>query len=165
MRQMPLLLMRPIKLLLGIVLQVRRTIRYLLVKLSNIVSNDFGTDAVWTRASDVRKKKNIADAVLGLGFINDLRPVTYQWKPNYEFPKDFAEYSEENHMTLDVTMHGLIAQEVKEALDKTGVERFAGWSEGADGCQRISAEAFVFPLIKAIQELTAKVTELEEKLK
>jgi trimeric autotransporter adhesin len=133
-------------------------------KLSNIVSNDFGTDAVWTRASDVRKKKNIADAVLGLGFINDLRPVTYQWKPNSEFPKDFAEYSEENHMTLDVTMHGLIAQEVKEALDKTGVERFAGWSEGADGCQRISAEAFVFPLIKAIQELTAKVTELEEKL-
>jgi trimeric autotransporter adhesin len=133
-------------------------------KLSNIVSNDFGTDAVWTRASDVRKKKNITDAVLGLGFINDLRPVTYQWKPNYEFPKDFAEYSEENHMTLDVTMHGLIAQEVKEALDKTGVERFAGWSEGADGCQRISAEAFVFPLIKAIQELTAKVTELEEKL-
>ena len=133
-------------------------------KASNIVSNDFGTDAVWTRASDVRKKKNIADAVLGLGFINDLRPVTYQWKPNSEFPKDFAEYSEENHMTLDVTMHGLIAQEVKEALDKTGVERFAGWSEGADGCQRISAEAFVFPLIKAIQELTAKVTELEEKL-
>jgi trimeric autotransporter adhesin len=133
-------------------------------KSSNIVSNDFGTDAVWTRASDVRKKKNIADAVLGLGFINDLRPVTYQWKPNYEFPKDFAEYSEKNHMTLDVTMHGLVAQEVKEALDKTGVERFAGWSEGADGCQRISAEAFVFPLIKAIQELTAKVTELEEKL-
>jgi trimeric autotransporter adhesin len=133
-------------------------------KSSNIVSNDFGTDAVWTRASDVRKKKNIADAVLGLGFINDLRPVTYQWKPNYEFPKDFAEYSEKNHMTLDITMHGLVAQEVKEALDKTGVERFAGWSEGADGCQRISAEAFVFPLIKAIQELTAKVTELEEKL-
>jgi len=133
-------------------------------KTSNIVSNDFGTDAVWSRASDVRKKKNIADAVLGLGFINDLRPVTYQWKPNYDFPEDFAEYSEENHMTLDVTMHGLVAQEVKEALDKTGVERFAGWNEGPDGSQRISAEAFVFPLIKAIQELSEKVTELEEKL-
>ena len=133
-------------------------------KASNIVSNDFGTDAVWSRASDVRKKKNIEDSALGLDFVNDLRPVTYEWKPNSEFPKDFAEYSEENHMTLGVTMHGLVAQEVKEALDKTGVERFAGWSEGPDGCQRISAEMYVFPLIKAIQELSEKVTELEEKL-
>ena len=46
-------------------------------------------------------------------------------------------------MTLDVTMHGLVAQEVKEALDKTGVEKFGGWSEDDDGCQRISKEMFV----------------------
>ena len=133
-------------------------------KASNIIQNEFDTDNAWTQSSDVRKKKNIADAVLGLNFVNDLRPVTYEWKPNNEFPKEFAEYGEENHMTLDVTMHGLVAQEVKEALDKTGVERFGGWKEDADGCQRISKEMFVFPLIKAVQELSAKVEELEDKL-
>ena len=101
--------------------------------------------------------------MLGLDFVNDLRPVTYQWKPSYDFPKDFVEYNEENQMRLDKTMHGLVAQEVKAALDKTGVERFGGWKEDKDGCQRISKEMFVFPLIKAVQELTARVKELEAK--
>jgi hypothetical protein len=129
-----------------------------------VVWNNFGTDNSWTRSSDVRKKKNIENAVLGLDFVNDLRPVTYEWKPNNELPEDFVEYSETNHMTLGVRMHGLIAQEVKTALDKTGVERFAGWQETSDGVQCISQEMFVFPLIKAIQELTAKVKELEDRL-
>ena len=133
-------------------------------KASNTMANEFDTDADWLQSSDVRKKKDIEDAVLGLDFVNDLRPVTYEWKPNYEFPKDFAEYSEENHMTLNVRMHGLVAQEVKAALDKTGVERFSGWKEDSDGCQRISKEAFVIPLIKAVQELSAEVKELKEKL-
>jgi hypothetical protein len=133
-------------------------------KASNVIQNEFDTDNAWTYSSDVRKKKNIEDAVLGLDFVNDLRPVTYEWKPNYEFPKDFAEYNEENLMTLNVRMHGLVAQEVKAALDKTGVERFAGWREDPDGCQRISKEMFVIPLIKAVQELSDEVKELKEKL-
>mgnify|MGYP003133812776 CR=1 FL=1 len=133
-------------------------------KASNTVSNDFDTDNAWTQSSDVRKKRNIKDAKLGLDFINDLRPVTYQWKPNYDFPEDFPEYSKENNMNLDAVMHGMIAQEVKEAIDKSGVERFGGWKEDENGCQRLSKEMFVFPLIKAVQELTAKVEELESKL-
>ena len=61
-------------------------------------------------------------------------------------------------------MTGLVAQEVKEAIDKSGVERFAGWAKDREGVQQISKEMFVFPLIKAVQELTAKVEELELKL-
>jgi len=136
--------------------------QFIFGKPSNTVANEFDTDNAWTQSSDVRKKKNIKDAVLGLDFINDLRPVTYEWKPNNEFPKDFSEYSEENHMTLNVTMHGMIAQEVKAALDKTGVDRFGGWQEDDDGCQRLSKEMFVFPLIKAVQELSAEVKKLKE---
>jgi hypothetical protein len=128
------------------------------------VRNEFDTDAAWTQSSDARKKKDIEDAVLGLDFVNDLRPVTYEWKPNNEFPEDFAEYNEENFMTLDVRMHGLVAQEVKVALDKTGVERFAGWKEDSDGSQRISKEMFVIPLIKAVQELSAKNDALEARI-
>ena len=132
---------------------------------SNYVDNEFDTDNAWTRTSDVRKKKNIEDSTLGLGFINELRPVTFEWKPNNEFPKDFAEYSEENHMTLGVTMHGMIAQEVKAALDKAGVNDFGGWKEGDDGSQRIAQEMFVYPLIKAVQELSAEVTTLKQEIK
>ena len=64
-------------------------------------------------------------------------------------------------MTLNTTMTGLVAQEVKAALDKTGVERFAGWGEEEDGSQRISKEMFVIPLIKAVQELSTKNDSLE----
>ena len=60
-------------------------------------------------------------------------------------------------------MHGFIAQEVKVALDTAGVDTFAGWKlDERDGeTQRTSREMFVMPLIRAVQELSAKVTALE----
>ena len=134
-------------------------------KASNIVQNEFDTDAAWTRTSDVRKKRNIKNDILGLDFINKLKPVTFQWKPSNEFPKEWNEYSEENNMDLDTTMHGMIAQDVKQALDDVGVDTFGGWKEREDGSQVISREMFVTPLIKAVQELTEKNEKLENKIK
>ena len=62
-------------------------------------------------------------------------------------------------------MYGLIAQEVKESLDKHNITDFGGWSiEDKSSIQGISQEMFVHPLIKAVQELSAKVEELEDKL-
>jgi outer membrane murein-binding lipoprotein Lpp len=59
----------------------------------------------------------------------------------------------------------MIAQEVKTALDTAGVNTFAGWDEEEKTKQQmLSTEMFVFPLIKAVQELSAKVEELESKL-
>ena len=135
-------------------------------KASNVVTNDFDADANWSRSSDVRKKRNIHSQELGLDFINDLRTVRFQWKPSNEFPKEWRDYSEENNMDTDVIMHGFIAQEVKEALDKHASDndkKFSGWKEGDDGMQHTSREMFVIPLIKAVQELTARVKELEDK--
>ena len=60
-------------------------------------------------------------------------------------------------------MYGFIAQEVKTALDKHNITDFNGWTEGSDGVQGISYEMFVMPLVKAVQELSAKVTALEAK--
>ena len=63
--------------------------------------------------------------------------------------------------------HGFIAQEVKETIDnhpeiKDGFEM---WMEDdADGRQRIGEGALVTILTKAVQELSAKVEELEDKL-
>ena len=130
----------------------------------NVIQNEYDTDATWTRTSDRRKKRNIEDDTLGLEFINNLRTVTHQWKPSNEFPEEWDEYSEENTMNLDAVMHGMIAQEVKEALDKSGCDTFGGWDERSDGSQTVSREMFVIPLIKAVQELSAEVKELKEKL-
>jgi hypothetical protein len=135
---------------------------------SNVVSNDFDADANWSRSSDVRKKRNIHSQELGLDFINDLRTVRFQWKPSNEFPKEWNDYSEENNMDLDVIMHGFVAQEVKEALNKhasDGDKEFSGWKENEDGMQNTSREMFVIPLIKSVQELSAQVTTLQDEIK
>ena len=137
-------------------------------KASNVVTNDFDSDANWSRSSDRRKKREIYDQELGLDFVNDLRTVNFQWKPSNEFPKEWNDYSEENNMDTDVVMHGFIAQEVKEALDKHSSERdskFSGWKEGEDGMQHTSREMFVIPLIKAVQELSAQVDTLKAEIK
>ena len=105
---------------------------------------------------------------MGLSFINDLRTVTYKWKASHELDSSDSELShlykedpEDNLMDTDVIMHGLIAQEVKTALDSAGVSTFGGWSEDNTKVQQISREMFVIPLIKAVQELSAQVTALQ----
>ena len=70
-------------------------------------------------------------------------------------------------MDLDRVMHGFIAQEVKEALDKHASDQdknFTGWTVGEDGMQNTSREMFVIPLIKAVQELSAQVTTLQNEV-
>ena len=134
---------------------------------AGVVHNHFGSDASWTRVSDVRLKKNIEDTTLGLSFINDLRTVKYNWKPNHEIDQSDTEvahlYKEEaeNVMDTETTMHGFIAQEVKSALDTAGVEDWAGWIKDSNGVQMISREMFIIPLVKAVQELSAEVTALK----
>ena len=130
----------------------------------------------WTASSDERKKKNIQDVSLGLDFVNDLRTVTFQWRPAEERPEEWGHfhydkdedgndigeklYSETDTETVH---HGMIAQEVKAALDTAGVngENFEGWKAGKNGEQGVAPSAFVYPLIKAVQELSSKVEALE----
>ena len=135
-------------------------------KASNVVSNNFATNASFSRSSDVHKKTNIENDTLGLDFINDLRTVTFNWRPNTEFPEHYSDYHPTvSKMKTEVKLHGMIAQEVKAALDNQGVDTFGGWAEEKDGSQRISQEMFVHPLIKAVQELSAQVDELKTEIK
>ena len=134
-------------------------------KSGNIVYATFTSSATWTRTSDERLKTNIKDDPLGLSFIEKLRPVTYNWKPSNEVPKELSDhYSEENNMDTEVVMNGMLAQDVKAALDAVGVEQFEGWSVQKDGAQAISREMFITPLINAVKELSARVKELEAKV-
>ena len=114
-----------------------------------------------TVTSDVRTKKNIKDTKLGLEFINKLRPITYETKPSSEYPKEFG-VKEPSEKSSGKTWDGLIAQEVKEVIDEMDVE-FSGWEEGVNTKQRLAYGKFVMPLIKAVQELSARIKELEGK--
>ena len=129
------------------------------------VTNQFDSNANFSQSSDERLKTNIEDNDLGLDFINELKTKTYNWLPSNEVPKELtSHYDEENTKNTDVKMYGMLAQEVKAAMDKHGNPEFTGWMENSDGSQNVSREMFVIPLIKAVQELTKKVEELEAKL-
>ena len=133
---------------------------------TNHIENDFNADATWNYSSDVRQKTEIEDDTLGLDFINNIRPVVYKHKSPSEFPKEWSAYDADDREPMggDKKIHGLIAQEVKEALDEADVDSFGGWSEGDDGRQRVSREMFVTPLIKAVQELSSENKQLKDKL-
>ena len=123
---------------------------------------DWENDATWDRDSDERIKNITGDSPLGLDFLNAIPVKTFTWKARSEHPETFKSYDEEVTEPVNTNVNtGVIAQTVKAALDSAGVDYWAGWSEMSDGCQQVGESAFVFPLIKAIQELSAKVTALE----
>ena len=122
-----------------------------------------------TTSSDVNLKENIKETTLGLDFINDLRPVEYKWKDGTR-----------KHQ-------GFIAQEVRDVLDdkdsssdqgmwglntfKFDKEEFVTIDEDhPDGCtveerteerQSLRYHELIAPLVKAVQELAQKVSDLE----
>ena len=145
------------------------------IQLGNSSISTADIQVSWTVASDERVKDNITDAAIGLDFINALRPVTFTKIHPADYPTEIREnrykkggvdYDEETEAPIKdefdtTTVHdGLIAQEVKAAMNSLGVD-FSGWKEKADGRQGLQYEALVMPLIKAVQELSAKVTALE----
>lgn len=139
------------------------------------------------QTSDKRTKTEVKDALLGLNFINALRPVSYKWVEGSNkvirqvyLDKDGNEIPENQPIPDDATpgqiitepvqgkrTHwGLIAQEVKEAVDAAGVD-FGGWiltdKDNPDSQQALRYDQFIAPLIKAVQELSARIAELEAK--
>ena len=132
------------------------------------IYNQFTANATWTHTSDERMKKDIqTNTDCGLDFINDLRTVTYKWKAPSEHPEEFVSYNaDKTEAAHTEKMYGFIAQEVKAAMDTHNITDFAGWDclEEQGGQQGISYEMFVMPLVKAVQELSAKVTTLETKV-
>lgn len=113
------------------------------------------------QTSDQRLKKDIQESNLGLDFINNLNPVSYKF---IEGSKDLVD-GEYVSVPGSRTHYGLIAQEVKQVLDEAGIEDFGGWVkldlDNEDSDQALRYEEFISPLIKAVQELTARVQALE----
>ena len=106
-------------------------------------------------ASDERLKENMLELTDGLNKINKLKPISYNYKVGW------------NKDTEGRTKYGFGAQ-TTEKVDKLLVESFSDNDATLNGETinnplRVN-EKFIIPLlVKAIQELTAKVEALEAK--
>lgn len=133
--------------------------------------------------SDERLKTDVEDCPLGLEFIQSLRPVLYRWKsgsshitysvrhnPHYDPSMPGEEFAEEIHESeavphLGRRRHtGLLAQDVKAALDAAGVD-CGLWvlddKNDLGSAQSLRYDQFIAPLVRAVQQLTARVERLE----
>jgi len=133
---------------------------------TDYITCDFGENATWGHSSDKRIKKDIEDNSLGLEFVKKLRTVTFTKKAPSEYPKEFEQYDENvtERKYPNRKNYGFIAQEVKKAMDEVGHSEFPVWKENRDGMQELGEAELITPLVKAVQELSAKVEELESKL-
>ena len=106
--------------------------------------------------SDARDKADVRDTELGLAFIEKLRPVDFRW----DMREDYEDRSPDGTRKRARFHHGVIAQEV-QALDAGfgGVQDHS--LNGGDDVLTVGYDEFVAPLIKAVQELSARVRELE----
>lgn len=129
--------------------------------------------------SDRRTKNTIEDSDLGLDFINMLRPVSYFKNAHKKIgiQDENGDYlrDENENILYDLLPgkrrhYGLIAQEVRQVISDLGKTSFdfSGWGqhdpEDPESEQTLTYMEFISPAIKAIQELSAKVTSIEARL-
>ena len=145
---------------------------------TNALWNLGGTTLRWTTVyatngtistSDRRLKKDIVESQLGLDFINKLEPVSYRWINGGATEESLvADKNNPIYRSGVRTHYGLIAQQVKEAVDESGVEDFGGYVQDdlsdPDSSLSLNYGEFISPMIKAIKELSAKVDTLEARL-
>jgi hypothetical protein len=131
------------------------------IQLGNSSSTTYVYGTVQNR-SDKRDKSDIRNTVLGLDFINKLRPVDYKW----DFREDYKDNISDGTKKRSRYHHGLIAQEVESIIKETGVD-FGGFQNHAinagDDILSIGYDELIAPLIKAVQELSAEFNEYKRK--
>ena len=141
----------------------------------DILCFDIYTHDGAVETSDERLKENIVETPLGLDFINSLNPVAYKWKDTDEIKQAYTvketreapEHEEEQvypAVTYSRTHHGLIAQQVGAAIEAAGLTSndFAGFCYEEERDEyRLRYSQFIAPLIKAVQELSARIATLE----
>ena len=118
----------------------------------------------WTKSSDERLKENIETSTAGLSFINDLRPVTFDWKKKRDIPEDMKwnyPNAEDDAPCLGKgkKVHGFIAQEVEAAIANHPevVEGNSITDIDAQGVHGVGEGAMIPMMVRAMQELSTKL--------
>ena len=104
--------------------------------------------------SDKKLKEDIEETKLGLDFINKLKPVSYK------YIKKTKDQEQKTH-------EGLIAQEVESVVNEYGLTKdnhsLVHYDE-SDDKYRLAYTELIGPLIKSVQELTKKNSELQARI-
>ncbi len=103
--------------------------------------------------SDARDKKDIEELPVGLDFVNGLKPVTFTWNDRNEDGKH------------DIADFGFIAQDLKKSQEDIGLaETLKLVYENNPEKLQASYGKLVPILVKAIQEMSSKMSSLEKEL-
>jgi hypothetical protein len=125
----------------------------------------------FTTPSDGRFKFNVEEDVKGLDFILQLRPVTYQFDVKRFDENSGGNVSSNNDLqksydeAAQIRRSGFIAQEVERAALKSAYN-FSGLirPQSIKDHYSLSYDAFVVPLVKAVQEQQKIILALERKM-
>jgi hypothetical protein len=115
----------------------------------------YSNDGTVHSLSDIRIKKDVADLTDGLAIVKQLKPKTFKYTENSEYY---------NEKTKDKIKYGFVANEVEAVAPQytdTGKGRIGG--KEVDDFKTLSATKMIPMLVKAIQELEARVAALEAK--
>ena len=110
----------------------------------------------WSTTSDRRIKKNIEDNTTGLDAINGLRIRNFEYRTKDEV----TDFDNPNQAVVEKEgiQVGVIAQEIEEVLPNV-VKTLDS------GVKSVEPDNITWYLVNAVKELSAKVEELEDKLK
>lgn len=134
------------------------------VQLGNSATTTYVYGTVQNR-SDARDKADIRDTVLGLDFINSLRPVDYKWDMREDYVESLEngtviKHEKDGSRKRVRYHHGFIAQEIQNLEHEFGGLQDHSISGGGDVLS-IGYDEMIAPLVKAVQELTQRVKYLE----
>ena len=139
------------------------------VRIGNEFVTDIGGHVSWSTLSDGRFKRDVKEDIAGLDFINKLRPVSYTIDENalarsLDIPDSVSTQLQMGRKHM-VRQTGFVAQEV-EALIKKGNYSFNAVKAPQNDKDHYSIRyaEFVVPLVKAVQELTAKMEAQEKEI-
>ncbi len=133
----------------------------------------YGAGQSW---SDSRIKTNVKDIGLGLDFINKLEPIQYTKKQPMDYDDSLKSKLypngseriireiEENE--IEKIRPGFLAQDVLKTLKEFNFNSNNSMVQIDENTTQHSMDyqSLVVPLVKAVQELSSKITELENKL-
>jgi hypothetical protein len=115
-----------------------------------------------TSLSDQRDKKDIEPLEYGLDFVKQLKPVSFEWNTRPEIRKDFEDNEIQVQGKVGIADIGFIAQDIVALEDSLGAADSLQLSYRDNPEKLEVTQGRLIPiLVKAIQDLTAKVEALE----
>lgn len=146
------------------------------VQIGDVSVSTIGGQVAWSSPSDKRFKENIKDNVVGLDFIMNLKPISFNFNVKkldsfqkngrgdiiakdtniFHLERDYQKLNNINHI-------GFLAQEVEALADSLNFD-FHGVDkpENAKGFYKLRYAEFVVPLVKAMQEQQEMIQELQQ---